>query len=424
MREPKKVPGIENRRRQRRDGSPYWTFRVRWLDPVTRDRMGEEFDSQQDAMDFRAALRLATRSGTLHEMSAGRESVAEFAEHWWATYAASSLERQTLAPYASIWNNHLLGRVGHLQLRAVTPGVIARLRTDLEQAHVGPPTIRKAMSLLQGMLRRAVEEDRIRQNPALQVRKPAAPRTRAVRPLPPESVEAVRASMLARGRADRRLTAQDRIENLRDATLVSVLAYSGPRPEDALALEWPHVRKSTLLYEQKNIDGKIVPGQKVDGKPPRSTDLLDALRTDLAELNLALGRPKLGLVFARDDGGAWRDHDYRNWRRRVFQPAMADVGLAKLEETVTVVNVDGQRRRRLRTRYDGPRPYDLRHSFVSLMIHEGRLSPVELAVQVGNSAETLLRVYSHVFADLRAEAKTPANQMIALARAARAERTG
>jgi hypothetical protein len=143
-----------------------------------------------------------------------------------------------------------------------------------------------------------------------------------------------------------------------DKVLASVLAYAGPRPEEALALEIRHVGKATLLVEQKLVDGEIVPGQKT-GRPPRPIDLLGPLRQDLAEYMLALGRrtPK-ALLFARPDGTPWREHDYRNWRRRIFQPAAARAGLATLERETTYAVVDGKRRRRTRTKYDGPRPYD------------------------------------------------------------------
>ncbi len=69
---------------------------------------------------------------------------------------------------------------------------------------------------------------------------------------------------------------------LRDATLVSVLAYAGLRPEEALALEDQHVRGRAILIEQKWVDGEIVPGQKTN-RPPRFPPLLDVLRTEPPE---------------------------------------------------------------------------------------------------------------------------------------------
>ncbi len=64
----------------------------------------------------------------------------------------------------------------------------------------------------------------------------------------------------------------------RDVALVSVLAYAGLRPQEALALTWRHVRERTLLIEQALADGELK-GQKT-GKPPRTVVLLAPLRQD------------------------------------------------------------------------------------------------------------------------------------------------
>jgi hypothetical protein len=70
--------------------------------------------------------------------------------------------------------------------------------------------------------------------------------------------------------------------------------------------------------------------------------------------------PITKLVFPTRDGRPWRDHDWCIWRRRVFQPVAQAVGLS------------------------GARPYDLRHRFVSLLVHEGR--PVmEVAARADHS---------------------------------------
>lgn len=121
-------------------------------------------------------------------------------------------------------------------LRELTPDVVTRFRLELEADGVGPASIRKALTLLQGVLQRACEWGRIPSNPVVSVRKPQVGRARAVVPLAPETVEAIRDWLLRR-----RL--------VRDATLVSVLAYAGLRPGEALALTWAHVRERTLLVE-------------------------------------------------------------------------------------------------------------------------------------------------------------------------------
>lgn len=63
----------------------------------------------------------------------------------------------------------------------------------------------------------------------------------------------------------------------------------------------------------------------------------------------------------------------------------------------------------------GLRPYDLRHSFASVLIHEGK-PLMEIAEQLGHSVETLLRHYAHLIAEMAGEPPIPAEQAILDAR--------
>ena len=136
------------------------------------------------------------RIGRLDDLDRGRQLLAAFAEEWWEVYAAQHLERSTLKTYATIWNRHLLPRLGGRELREITPHVIVTLTLELQAAGVGGPTVRKALGLLQGMLQRAVEWERIEANPVRAVRKPALNRDRVVRPLTPVEVEGIRADQV------------------------------------------------------------------------------------------------------------------------------------------------------------------------------------------------------------------------------------
>jgi len=60
--------------------------------------------------------------------------------------------------------------------------------------------------------------------------------------------------------------------------------------------------------------------------------------------------------------------------------------------------------------------YDLRHSFVSLLIHEGQ-SILEVAPQAGHSSQTCLRDYGHLFDEFDPAKREPAEAVIAAARA-------
>src|SRR5919108_252814 len=112
-----------------------------------------------------------------------------------------------------------------------------------------------------------------------------------------------------------------------------------------------------------------------------------------AEWRLASRRPVSdALVFPARDGDPWGRDDWANWRNRVFGPATAAVGLEKT------------------------RPYDLRHSFCSLLIHEGA-TVVEVARQLGHSPMMTLNTYGHVFDELQGVERLSAEEQIHQARA-------
>jgi integrase len=151
--------------------------------------------------------------------------------------------------------------------------VIESFQAELRAAGVGEPTILKTLALLQGMLRRAVVWQRISANPVAAIKKPSQRRRRTVQALPPQRVEPLRASLLAHGAR-------------RDATLVSVLAYAGLRPGEALALTWGDIGERTVLVARSLSLGEM---KETKTGQVRTVRLLAPLAADLAEWRLARG---------------------------------------------------------------------------------------------------------------------------------------
>lgn len=229
------------------------------------------------------------------------------------------------------------------------------------------------------MLQRAVEWQRLPQNPVKLVRKPQVRRLRDVRPLPPATVEQLRA---AAGTAP--------VQGDRNATLISVLAYAGLRPQEALALTWGDVRHRTLLIDKASDgEGGVKPTKTGQSRTVR---LLGPLAADLMRWRLASGRPDdAALVFPSPSGGVWNDAHWQTWHRDVWRRACK------------------------RVRVTGVRPYDLRHGFVSLLIQEGR-HVVDVARQAGHSPTMTLDVYGHVFDEFDPAERVPADEQIRRAR--------
>lgn len=368
---------IDKRKRRGRDGKAYMVWRVRWYDEGRGSERSKTFPrgtKYEVAEAFETRVKTLKRAGGLDRLDAGRETLADFAERWWADYAAVNLAVSTLDCYARIWNRHVLPRVGHYRLRELNPEIVGRLRADLERDQVGAPTVRKALAILQGMCSRAVEWRHLEHNPVVPVRKPHAERQRPIKVVPPELIERLRGQLLGDGRRAREI-------GMRDATLVSVLAYAGPRPREPFRLLWEDIGVDTILMCATKTRKRF-----------RTVDLLSPLAQDLAEWRMACGRPPSSApVFTNAAGEPWGEEDYRRWRKHHFKPAANAVGL---EELV---------------------PYDLRHSFVSLLLREGQ-SPVEVADQLGHSPQMTLNTYGHVIRELKNQPRIPAADQIRAAR--------
>jgi integrase len=193
----------------------------------------------------------------------------------------------------------------------------------------------------------------------------------------------------------------------RDSLLTELMAYQGLRPGEARALADTSIRDRTGRVEHIARRGKDTKTSRI-----RTVNFLRPVPQDLAAYQLGTRRNRAAgclLLFPRPDGNPWRDTDYRNWRRRVFRPSAVAAGIA----TSTVNRLpDGTKRRR----YNGPRPYDLRHTFVSLLIQEGR-SIAYVAEQAGHTVEECAHTYTHLFDEYRDARPVPAEELIRRARA-------
>lgn len=291
-------------------------------------------------------------SGEVSSLSRSRTPLGDVAElcmeRRWKQREATTANR-----YIRTWNIHIEPYLGSVPVKQIRGPLIEDWLIQMETDGVKPDARRRALSLLRSILARAVEWEYLSTNPAQYVPLPPKPSKRAVRPLTPKSVEQI----------------VNQLERPSDRVLVRVMAYAGVRPSEALALTSDHVRKTTLLVEQAVSDGKI---KDTKTQRIRSVDLLPPLAQVLKDWVKQSGTK--GLIFPNSRGAPWSEDDYRNWTRRIFNPARDAAGL---EGT----------------------PYTLRHSFASLLIHAGY--PVTyVASQLGHAPSMTLDTYAHVFADL------------------------
>jgi integrase len=334
---------------------------VRWREG-TKNRQ-RTFDRKVDAVRWDDEVRRRRQLGTLAMLDAEAATLNAYTADTWAPTYGPLLAPRTRETYAHTFDRHIAPRLGHLGLHAITPPVVAKWQTAVLPA--GHEALVKARGVLSTILQTAVEGGLIPANPVRSVRAPRAPLKAEVRPLAPASVEALRSVL-----------------SDRDATLVSLLAYAGLRPGEARELRWGHVGDRTLVI------GASKTGTR------RTVRLLAPLAQDLRAWRMVCGRPAddMPVITRPSDGGVMSAKTFNVWRGEVFVPALERAGL------------------------DKARPYDLRHSFASLLLHEGR-SVIYVARQLGHGANLTLKTYGHVIDELDGQ-HVSADDAIRAARAA------
>jgi integrase len=312
------------------------------------------FDRKTDAQRWDLEVRRRKQLGSLATLDVG--TVAP-------TYAPL-LAPRTRESYAQSYDSLIAPTLGRLPLHQLKPGVIARWQAAV-LGHGHAATV-KARTVLSSILSTAAEAELIAANPVKAVRAPKAPLKGEVRPLAPTSVEALRAQL-----------------GHRDAVLVSLMAYAGLRPGEARTLRWGHVHARTL----------VIGAEKTRRR--RTVRLLEPLAHDLRKWRMACGRPNpdVPVIPRPSDGGVMSAKSFNVWRSDVFVPALERAGL------------------------DRARTYDLRHSFASLLLHEGR-SVIYVARQLGHDARYTLGTYGHVIDELDGQPQASAEDAIRAARTA------
>jgi hypothetical protein len=219
---------------QRARGKVVW--RVRWRQHG-RNR-ARTFSSRRDARDFDAEVRRQRRAGSLAALDAGSESLGEYVTGTWAACHAATLAPKTRIHYASLYDHHLRPYLGSIALREITAEVVGRWQAERLATGAGQIAVRHAIELLGSILEHAFVAGRLAENPVRRVKKARRPRREEVQAPSPRTVEAMRGALGAR-----------------DATLVSVLAYAGLRPGEALGLRWGDIREHTLLIQRGDLSG-------------------------------------------------------------------------------------------------------------------------------------------------------------------------
>lgn len=331
--------------RVERDGGTVW--RVRWREgPKARSRV---IGTKRDALHFDAEIRRRKRLGDVIEPDRGSMPLDELKQLWWRRYVKAHLADRTRRSYEYVYGRHIQPYLGNTAIRELTVDRLEEWVTELRENGIGEAALYRSCTVMQSMLAYAEKLGKVDRNNMRLVRKPKQRRVHAVTPLNDEQIAALMAEL-----------------EERDKLIVALMVYAGLRPSEALGLTWENVLASRLRIDwAKNEDGGL---KETKNEKRRTVPITDDLRRYLD------GGPEDERVV----GVVWNDNQWRRWWRDFWLPAVKRAGLGKV------------------------RPYDLRHTFASRLIHDGR-SVVEVARIMGHTPYETLNTYAHVFEEAQHE---------------------
>ena len=263
------------------------------------------FARRQDADRWARTIAADVVVGSAIDPRAGNESLSDYAERWLTTRRVSGrpLAPRTLELYRDLLDRHILPTFGSVSLARLRPEAVRAWHTDIA-ARVSPLQGAKSYRLLRGMLRTAVDDRLLAENPC---RIPGAGNAHASeRPfVAPEVILRFANAIDERYRA-----------------LVLVAAFDGLRLGELLALRRRHFdgETRTVVVEDQAI--QLRNGARVITQPKtaagRRTVHLPQVAADalLEHLERFTMRESDAVVFTGPNGGPLRRATlYSAWRR-------------------------------------------------------------------------------------------------------------
>ncbi len=240
-------------------------YDVRWRENG-RSR-SRSFADKLDAQKFDVKIKDAKQTGQLHRLDSGKETLDAYVEGTWAPIHVAPLAPKTQELYAGLYDMHLSPYLGSYQLSGADAGGDRPLAGGADRGGRRPDaSVLKALTLLGGILQRAVEAERLASESGASGPQGEPAGSAWVRPMAPATVERI----------------CGRSEAPRSPKLVRLLCllpgYGRKRPG----------RSDGATSEGGRLTVHA-PKTRRHRQQPRSVRLLPPLAQDLREWRLAIG---------------------------------------------------------------------------------------------------------------------------------------
>jgi integrase len=330
---------------------PSGRWRARYRDPSGREH-SKRFDRKVDAQQWLDGVTTSMGMGTYVDPAAGRETLGGYARTW--LDRQPQLSPSTAVRYDAIVRNHVMPAFGSVPLARMERSAVTAWVAEAGRDGLAADTIRHVHRVLAMILASAVADGKVARNVAAGV-----PLPRAVK-------------------GGKRYLTHEQVAALADAAgehraVILTLGYCGLRFGELAALR---VGRVNLLRKRIEVaeSATEVRGHMVHGEPKshqrRSVAVPPFLLEEIARA--CEGKGEGGFVFTAPAGGVlW----LRNFRRRVFDPAVAAAGLGDIS------------------------PHELRHTAASLAVSAGANVKAVQRMLGHASAAMTLDVYADLFED-------------------------
>lgn len=350
------------------DGSVYQRKDGRWVATFTNNgkRFGVYGRTRQEAVKARRVhLEQVAKGAT---PSRARRTFATEAQRWIDTVSKETgLSDKSRRVYVDVLNLHVIPVIGSLKVTDVRPSDVTSVMVAMQEHGLSASYRHQAHKALSHVFKMAMRDGLIVSNPVRDVTAPRGSQRKKVVPS-----------------RDQVLALIDAAGDERTRTGIMLLAHTGARIGEVLALRW-----SDVDFTRARITIRTGKGGK-----GRSVALTATLAAQLKVWRKQQTAMRLAASWWSQESDPWllstdigTQMDAHNWRKKHFAP---------VARTVAV----------------GVTPHSLRHAFATLMLEEGVPTKV-VAEQLGHSSTRITEdTYSHVTARLVDEAGLVAERVL------------
>jgi integrase len=335
--------------------------------------------TRQDAIDWANAASLTLGINTAIDK---RITLGSFLESWLKTQRLS-LRHATHQSYSDLIGSHVPAGLAELKLAKVEPPHVQSIYDTMQRRGLSPRTIRYTHAVLRAAFNYAIKRGYVTTNPTRFADLPK--QTRSTK------------DVMTVSECKAFLEASDKLKN---GLICILLAFTGMRPSECLALRWSDVdienkqisvnRSVSHRRDRGGYEFTPTKTNKSSRLIPLSDDLIDRLLAHREQQTAHMAKAKqytdLDLIFASTTG---TPIEHKNFRSRIFNVARDNAWIRK---TIT--------------------PYSLRHTFATLLLLSGENIKIVQELLGHSSIGLTADVYSHVTQGMKKDASNLIAQLL------------